>query len=63
MNGLILCLFNFLNCSSKHFCYKTCYPVTHLFTLPPQGGKEVTECADALQLNDKKEHKEDCALH
>lgn len=36
---------------------------THPLALPPQGGKEVTEGADALQLNDKKEQQEDCALH
>lgn len=29
---------------------------THLLALPPQGGKEVTEGAEALQLNDEKEH-------
>lgn len=38
-------------------------PFTHLLALPPQGGKEVTEGADALQLNDKKEQQEDCTLH
>lgn len=36
---------------------------THLLALPPQWGKEVTEGVDALQLNDKKEHEEDCTLH
>lgn len=38
-------------------------PFPHLLALPPQGGQEVTEGADALQLNDKQEQQEDCALH